>query len=93
MGRLRGSSHLSGRATVPRHGVCPVGPYERDLDAEPHRVRDVGELPQCEVASPGLDGCHVRGRDAKPFRDLCLGKRQGVAGVADLAPDELCVDL
>jgi hypothetical protein len=69
-----------------------VGADEGDVDAEPHRVGDVGELAEREVAPTRLDCGYVGGRGAEAFGDLGLCEAEGVAGGSDLAADDLRVN-
>jgi hypothetical protein len=69
-----------------------VGADEGDVDAEPHRVGDIGELAEREVAPTRFDRGYVGGRGAQTFGDLGLGEAECVAGRSDLAADDLRVD-
>jgi hypothetical protein len=66
---------------------------ERDVDAESHCVGDVGQLAEREVATAGFDGGDIGRRDSEALSDLGLSQSERLAGVFDLAADDLRVDL
>jgi hypothetical protein len=70
-----------------------VGADERDVDPESHGVGDVGQLAEREVATAGFDGGDVGGGDSEALGDLGLREPERLAGVFELAADDLRVDL
>ena len=92
------------QVTAARRGyACPsrtadadrlsVGMYEGDVDAEPHRACDVGDLAEREVAAARFDGGKIGGRDAEALGERGLGEPERLAGVFELAPENPRVDL
>jgi hypothetical protein len=66
---------------------------ERDVDSESHRVGDVGQLAEREVTTTGFDGGDVGGGDSQALGDRGLGQPKRLAGVFNLAADDLRMDL
>ena len=61
----------------------PIRANERDVDPESHRVGDVGQLAEREVAAVGFNGGDVGGGDSEAPGDLGLGQSKCLAGGLD----------
>lgn len=66
---------------------------ERDFDPKSHGVGNVGQLSEREVATASFYGGDVGRGNSEALGNHCLGEPERLAGVFELAADDLRVDL